>query len=316
MEVLKSLIGILAYASLGFSATAAYLKLNKVWKRKHIAEVANSVSIAGNVVDIIPLTFFALNFMFVAQWQGLIDSIIWIIAGVSFIFIGSGLWVEGKRHKTFWVRVKEALKLESTELGELAASLFRSSNAEIILDILTQFAYIDRKLGLREKEFITTFADNWHLDIDWDEFKKLAELEQPERFVKARESVSRYLKTSPPDKQVVQLIDVLKALIKVDETLTAQEQLMLEEVSGQLLDYHSSTIVKPNFSVVIAPQSRDQDAAIAALLPDVEKIEVAGGAGYIIGFFYSRDYAAVICKQYRALGYFTIDVREKLADPA
>ena len=91
---------------------------------------------------------------------------------------------------------------------------------------------------------------------------------------------------------------------------------MLEEVSGQLLDYHSSTIVKPNFSVVIAPQSRDQDAAIAALLPDVEKIEVAGGAGYIIGSFYSRDYAAVICKQYRALGYFTIDVREKLADPA
>ena len=316
MEAFKSIIGMLAYAALGFSATAAYLKLNKVWKRRHIAEVANSVSIAGNVVDLIPLTFMALNFLFVAQWQGLIDSIIWIIAGVSFVFIGSGLWVEGKRHKTFWVRVKEALKLESTELGELAASLFRSSNAEIILDILTQFAYINRKLGLREKEFIHTFADNWRLEIDWEEFKKLADLEQPERFVKARDTVARYLKTSPPDDQVIQLVDVLKALVKVDESLSAQEKLMLDEVTGQLLDYHSSTIVKPNYSVVIAPQSRDQDVAISTLLPDIEKVEIAGGAGYMVGSFYSRDYAEVICDQYRSLGFFTIDLRQESAASA
>jgi len=34
------------------------------------------VSIAGNVADIIPLSFFALNFMLFTHWQGLIDSII------------------------------------------------------------------------------------------------------------------------------------------------------------------------------------------------------------------------------------------------
>jgi hypothetical protein len=310
MEAIKSVIGILAYASLGFSAAAAYLKLNKVWKRKHNAEVANSVSIAGNVIDIIPLTFFALNFMIVAQWQGLIDSMIWIITGIAFVFIGSGLWVEGKRQKSFWLRVKEALKLESTEIGELASALFRSSNAEIILDVLTQFAYIDRKLGIREKKFIRTFADNWRLEINWDEFEKLASLEQPERFVKARETVARYLKTSPPDEQVVQLIDVLQALIRVDESLSAQEALMMEEVRGQLLDYHSNTIVKPNFSVIIAPQSQEQDAAIAALLPNVEKVEVAGGIGYAVGSYYSHDYAAVICDQYRALGFFTIELMQ------
>jgi hypothetical protein len=308
MEAFKSLIGILAYASLGFSATAAYLKLNKVWKRKHNAEVANSVSIAGNVIDIIPLSFFALNFLIVAQWQGFIDSIIWIITGVVFVFIGSGLWVEGKRQKSFWVRIKEALKLESTELGDLAAALFRSSNAEIILDILAQFAYIDRELGLREKEFITTFAENWRLEVDWAEFERLAALEQPERYVNAHKTVAQYLKTSPPDEQVVQLIDVLQALIKVDESLSEQESLMMDEVRGQLLDYHSDTIVKPGFSVIIAPQSRDQDAAIAALLPHTEKVEVAGGTGYMVGSYYSRDYAEVICGQYRSLGYFTIDL--------
>ena len=51
MEIFKSFISAMAYASLGFSFAAAYLKINKIWKRKHILEVANSVSIVGNVVS-------------------------------------------------------------------------------------------------------------------------------------------------------------------------------------------------------------------------------------------------------------------------
>ena len=70
MEFFKALISILAYAALGFSATAAYLKINKIWKRKHNAEVANSVSIAGNVIGLIPMMAFGLNFLLVAQWHG------------------------------------------------------------------------------------------------------------------------------------------------------------------------------------------------------------------------------------------------------
>jgi hypothetical protein len=125
MELLKSIVSVLAYASLGFSATAAYLKINKIWKRKHNEEVANSVSIVGNVVDLIPLSFFSLNYLFVMQWQGLIDSVIWIVAGVVSIMIGSGLWVEANRHKSSWTRWKEALKLEKSEVGDLAMSLKR-----------------------------------------------------------------------------------------------------------------------------------------------------------------------------------------------
>ena len=111
MELVKSVISVMAYASLGFTFAAAYLKINKIWKRKHIAEVANSVSILGNVFDIIPLTIFSLNFLLVAQWQGLIDSVVWMFAGAISILIGSGLWVQENRHKSFWTRIKESLRL-------------------------------------------------------------------------------------------------------------------------------------------------------------------------------------------------------------
>jgi len=313
MELFKSFINIMAYASLGFSFAAAYLKINKLWKRKHITEVANSVSILGNVFDLIPLTFFSLNFLLVAQWQGLIDSVLWMFAGAISILIGSGLWVQENRHKPFWTRIKESLKLEKSEVGHLATFFFRPSGAEIILEIFARFAYIDRDLVTGERELIQAFADTWHIDVDWQEHSKLAELEQPVSFVKTRDSVARYLKTSPPAEQVGQLIDVLHALVKVDEKVSEQEKLILAEVHGFLLSYIDSSAIKANYSVIIAPQNRNQDAAISALLPNAEKIEVAGGSGYRVGSFYSQDYADVICDQYRELGFFTIDLVDDAA---
>ena len=308
MEFIKSFIGVMAYAALGFSFASVYLKINKLWKRKHIAEVANSVSIVGNLFDIIPLTFFSLNFFIVAQWQGLIDSIIWIFAGVITVFIGSGIWVQENRHQSFWTRIKESLKLEKSEVGYLATTFLRPSGANIILEIFARFAYIDRDLDAGEQELIQTFADTWNIDVDWEKHRKLADLEQPVSFVKTRDSVERYLKTSPPAVQVGQLIDVLHALVKVDDNVSEQETLILAEVHQFLLAYIDESDTQANYSVIIAPQNPDQDAAIGALLPSVQKIEVAGGSGYLVGSFYSQDYANVICDQYRALGFFTIDL--------
>ena len=125
MEFLKSAFGFLAYAALAFSLAAAYLKINKIWKRKHNVEVANSVSIAGNVLDVIPLIVFAMNYVLIAQWQGFIRSTIWVVAGLILIMIGSGFWVQASRHKSTWTRLKEALRLERSEVGHLATTFFR-----------------------------------------------------------------------------------------------------------------------------------------------------------------------------------------------
>ncbi len=316
MEMFKSFISAMAYASLGFSFAAAYLKVNKIWKRKHIAEVASSVSIVGNVLDIIPLTFFALNFLFAAQWQGLIDSVLWIVAGFVTVFIGAGVWVQENRHKSFWRRVAEALKLEQSEVTHLATTFFRPSSAEIIIDILARFAYIDRDLDEQEQALIQSFADSWRLDIDWAAYRKLAEMEQPASLAETRATVEEYLKTSPQEEQVAQLIDVLQALVAADERIDRQEQLILDEVKSFMQSYVAGSEETAAFRVIIAPQNRKQDAAIATLLPDAEKIEIAGGTGYTVGSYFSRDFAQIICDQYRALGFFTIDLDDRQEVPA
>jgi len=316
MELFKSLASLLAYLALGFSVTAAYLKVNKIWTRKHHVEVANSISVAGNFLAIIPWALFGLNFLLVAQWQGFINSVIWITTFSVLLLIGTGLWVESKRNLGFWARVKIALKLERSEVGDLALSLFRPSNADIVLEILTQFAYIDRNLAAREKAFIQSFADNCKLEIDWEAFEEFADEENAVRFVKARESVLRYLRTSPPNDQVTQLLDLLEALVRVDQKFSTQERLILGEVRQLLRGYTDKKDAKANCTVVVVPQSNDQDVAIAALLTHSEKTELAGGAGYKIGTYFSRNYAEMICQQYRTLGFFTINMIRESSEPS
>ncbi len=154
------------------------------------------------------------------------------------------------------------------------------------------------------------------MEFDWKEHRKLAVDEQPVSFIKTRDEVERYLQTSPPAKQVAQLIDVLHVLVKIDDSVSAQEELILQEVDGLLLNYVTDSDKRARFAVVIAPQNDEQDTAIAALLPDVEKTEVAGGSGYMVGSYYSQDYADVICNQYRALGFFTIDIVGEMPETA
>ena len=308
MELFKSIVSMLAYASLGFTLTAAYLQINKIWKRKHVSEVANSVSIVGNVVDIIPTFFFGLNYLLIAQWQGLINSAIWIVFGFVIILIGSGLWVEENRHKTSWRRWMDALRLEKSEVGDLAKSFFRPSGARLILEIFAHIAYVDRELEEREKELIQAFGDNWKVAIDWNKYDQLATLEGTASLIEARATVDRYLKTSPPDRQVAQLIDVLQALVDIDENVSAEEKIILDETHGLLRNYIDETESSPTYAVVIAPQNRKQDAALHSLLPDVEKMDVAGGSGYVVGAYFSQDYANKVRNQYRSLGFFTVDM--------
>jgi hypothetical protein len=308
MEFIESIVSMLAFAALGFSGTAAYLKINKIWKRKHNREVANSVSIAGNFVDLIPLTFFSAHYLLQLELHGFIDSLIWIVAGVVSIMIGSGLWVQENRQKTVWMRFKEALKLEKSEIGDLAKALFRPSGAAMILEIFAHFAYIDRELDDREKALIESFAKEWALRLDWGKYDSLDTLEGAASLIQAQLAVSRYLESSPPAEQVAQLFDVLRALVRADDQVASEEQLVLDETHGMLANYIDESEAKPSYAVVIAPQSGKQDKAIGALLPHVKKTELAGGSVYVAGSYHSRDYANMICEQYRQLGFFTVEL--------
>ena len=309
MEFFKLLIYYLAFASLGFSFAAAYLKIIKIWKRKHLRDVAESVSISGNIIDVVPLSVFALNYYFVSQWQGLIDSAVWIVAGIILIVIGTGFWVEPKnKKKSLWRLLKEALHLEKKEVVNLTKALFKPSNKTLVIDILEQIAFIDHVLDQREKTFIQTFADSWDIRIDWDQITQKARSNEQFSYQELHGTLTKYLKTLPSYEQVAELGDTITALINVDDVVTQEEALALDEIRGLFSNYIEKDTEPLEFSVVLVPQKPEHEEKIQHLLPNIQKRKIAGGSAYVVDSFFSSDYASAVCNQYQALDLFTVTI--------
>ena len=299
---------LLAVLALVMTAAQAYLIVNKLWIRKHEAAVAESVSILGETLGILPMGILTVTFLTRGSWEGVVDAIIWIFVGVVTIAIGTGRWVEGKRRRGFWTLVREAVKLERDEVGDLARSFLRPSGAPKILRVLGRVALIDRDLDERERAFIETFAENWGIDFSWDELRGELEGGQSD-FAELRRALDDYLRLSPPPAQASQLGDVLGALVAIDEQTTDEEELMLDELQGMLAEYVDREGQGLGWGVAIVPQNPDQDAAIASLLPGVERRAVEGGHAYVLGPYHSPRYAELVRARYRSLNIFTTVVR-------
>lgn len=304
MEEFRSIVRLLTVASLALAALQIYLTLNKLWIRKHERAVAESISIYGELVGLVPLFLLTLSFMLDQQWEGVVDGVLWLTAGAIVIAIGSGRWVEGHRGRGFWQLVKDAMALERTEVGDLARAFFRPSGADTVLDLLAQVALIDEELDDRERDFVQTFADSWGIELSWDDLSR-RRTEGGLDAIRLRDTVVRYLATSPPPGQVAQLGDVVVSLVHADEQVTPEEELVLSEVGGMLGAYVDGKADQPRFAVALVPQSEEQDLAIRSLLPGLSKEPVAGGSAYVVGRYFSDEYAEVVGAQYRALNVFT-----------
>lgn len=297
---------ILAFLPLIATVIIAYLGTNKIWKRKHEKSVAQSISLVARGISIVtnivlliqsfPAIFLAANFA------------IWLTVEIVLVLIGSGLWVAGEQKKSFWVRIKEALKLESEEAGDLALSLFKPSNAENVLNILGRLALVDNQLDQKEKEILRSFADDWKVHFDPDQISHLEGGNQFASFDLLRKDLEEYLKLSPPEQQVSQLADIMQSLIKVDGDVSQEEELIVEELLGLINRYLNQHHDEERFFIAIVPQGEEQENAIRALIKDTTKKKVAGGQAYVNGPYFSRKYSEVICEQYHALNCLAVVV--------
>lgn len=308
MEEFRAVVRVLTIASLGLAALQVYLTLNKLWIRRHERAVAESISIYGELLGLVPLFFLAISFVMDGQWEGVVDALLWMTAGTVTLTIGTGMWVEGRHGHRFWRLVKDAMALERTEVGDLARSFFQPSAAERIVDVLAQIAMVDQDLDDRERAFVQHFADTWGIDFSWEDLADRRK-EGGSDAMELRKNVSKYLATSPPANQVAQLGDVILSLVHADEEVSGDEELVVGELGGMLRAYVDGGTDKPQYAVALVPQSDEQDRAIRSLLPNSEREPLAGGTAFVVGRFFSDRYAEMVCEQYRPFNVFTTVLR-------
>lgn len=298
------LVAIGAFIAIGTN----YLIINKLWKRKHLKDVAESVSISAAFLGIATGAPLLAHFARIDEPALVLKNAVGLVTGIVFVLIGTGLWVKTNRGLPFRRLLLRALRLEREESAYLIRSMRQPKGADKIIEILELMAKLDRHVHEDEVKLLEEFARRWHIKTSGIEAGASdhdgAELE-------VRAAVRRYLDLGPPYEQAAQLMDVLHLFVKADAVVSEEERIVLEEIGGLIEQYvEEDTIERRTYEVVIVPQSAGQFEAAEALLPGAELKEVRGGKVISVGTFFSHDYAEAICQKYIALGLFTAQVAD------
>lgn len=300
-------ISFLVRISLGITLVFIYLKINKIWKRKHEPEVAASQSLAGLFIYILNCILWVSFYVFVEyNVESIIDTSIYIFEGSIFFLIGTGIFVRGQKGLGLWRLIKKSLNLERKEADYLIKRFFRPANAESIINMLHQLAMIDNELDPKEQELLEKFAKEWNIEYDPEKLNKERRRGTSHNYIRLRKSLQDYLTVDPPVEQVAQLSDMMDAMINADDKVTKEEELINDELMGIMNNYLNKEDKTDRFHVLVVPQKPEHEEVVKEILPDALKINIAGGIAYSIGSFYSKTYADMICRQYQEIKLFTI----------
>ena len=310
--LLIKIIAALVASALMFSIFQFYLKINKVWKRRKISEVANSISIVASLLGFATLIPFLLNSILIsADYPSAVKYVLGLILATVFTLISMGYFVEENRDKNFFSLLLDALGAEKSESTDLLSAMLRPHGAKKIIEILTQLAAIDDDIAQEEVDLINDFAEKWHINIP---DIKIGKPEKATNLIELKELVQSYLDEKPDVEVAQNLVDLINMMAEADDEVTEEEAMAVGEFTGMIAHYVSMEEGGSidAFEVVIVPQNDEQTEAVRELIPNIESVKKRGGIIFIVGTFYSEDYANAVCSKYISLGLFTNALKVKI----
>tara|TARA_B110000438_G_scaffold65260_1_gene65843 strand:+ start:2199 stop:3470 length:1272 start_codon:yes stop_codon:yes gene_type:complete len=309
---LNKIIAFLVTSALFISIFQFYLKLNKVWKRRGIAEVANSISIVAALLGFAVGFPFLLNSLFISgDYPAAGKSVLGLGMAVMMTLISMGYFVDENRDKNFFRLLLDALGAEKSESTDLLSAMLRPHGADKIIEILTQLAAIDDDVAQEEVALINDFAERWRIKIPE---LKVGKPDKVTNLIELKGLVQSYLDEKPDVEVAQNLVDLINMMAEADDEVTPEEAMAVGEFTGMIAHYVSQKEggAINAFEVVIVPQNDEQSDAVRELIPNISSEKKRGGIIFIVGTFYSEDYANAVCSKYISLGLFTNSLKIKI----
>ena len=189
------------------------------------------------------------------------------------------------------------------QIGDSVAGLLREAQgASQLIAIFKAIAAVDQHVDAREIALIEEFSNRWGIPVP--DLTEGATTDSGD-VLELRQNVADYLEIAPPTDQATELLDVLHHFINADGDVSEEEDVVVDELTAMILRYVTKSGDHGAHEVIIVPQTDEQTAAIAALLPGAEPKTMRGGTVYSVGRFFSPKYADVVCDKYVDLGLFT-----------
>lgn len=311
MESFRLLLLIGIWFSLILTIVELYLIVNKLWKRKHERKVAESQSSLAAIVSIVTGTPFLFHYVRLDDWESFIGEILAIVVSIFIVFVSCGFWLyRADKRAGFFQLLKSAISLEFKEIGNLALAILRRPvGPDSMVSLLIQIAYIDNEFHQKEREYIENFLRKWNIQLSIDEVISQQNSINTGNFKSLISTVKEYLSILPPEKQVAEMIDTIKELIHIDDSVSDEERMIVVEVNSMLQTYLSEDVEFEKFDVFIIPRSEEQEVKAMTVLFNYKQKLLQGVKVFWVGEYFSEEYAEIICEEYRALGLFAVFLR-------
>lgn len=314
----STFINIVLIVSIMVTFLGKYMTLNKIWIRKHDSEVADSVSVSALILELaytVPFLVIAIqhfNFDFalhdttslMRDLSNIIRDLVVIIATIVLFLIGIGYWINNGL--SFNKKVKRALKMDRKEFQSLLKDAVRTGGVEQIFRVLCMFAIIDNELHEKEVELLRQFAGEYGIDYDsvmlvvQQEFKEGSDAMSMKHLQK---QVLDYINTCPPKNVVIWLQDLIDKIIRADDVVTEEEDIVSSEILAALNDYLDDKTEghRQMYHILLIPQDREEEEAILSIDTQLEKsrAQIFGAKkAYVADSYFSLRFAEIVREKY------------------
>ncbi|MEJ2516098.1 MAG: TerB family tellurite resistance protein [Gammaproteobacteria bacterium] len=297
MYTLENLLASFALAGLLLSAVITYLKINKIWSRKHHREVAESISITAALLSLFTTLPFLVKFLVVDKDFVAAGRFMLSLAGFFvFFLVGIGLWVARDERRNLWSLLMRSLNMERTEMGYLVRSLTSPREARPVLRLLQALACADDELDPRERDIVEQVARSLGVEPD-----SILNTEAPD-LEAGRAAFGDFLDLNPAQERVAKVLDLARMLVRVDKVISSEEKTLLAEI--EMMARARKQGLEPRWEVLLVPQDPEEQALIKSRLPDAEPVRRGGGTVYVASAFHSDGFARAACEPWRKLDIF------------
>lgn len=307
MDLLLKILDGIIYVALFFALIEVYLKVNKIWKRKHEEQVAQSQSLLGLGLSFFILIIWTIKYIIIGEYTSIVDNSIYLSETIVMMMIGTGIFVKENRGLSFIALIKKSISLERKEATYLIKAISGKEEALDIINILHQLAWIDDELDDKESILINEFAKAWNIDYDSNNQDLIKIHKDFDKKLKSlRSSMVHFLDSNPNKEQIAQLTDLLEKMINADEKTSKEEEIIFDELNALMQTYLNDGKTPSHFHVLIVPQEQSHTEIIKQLKPNAKEYNIAGGIAFSLEKYLSKKYAEEMCEDYRGKGLFTI----------
>jgi hypothetical protein len=104
------------YLSVVINAIVVYLNINKMWSRKQEPVVADSISVAAQLISFVTIIPFLISYSLKGNYGDALYQFLWCVYTGFLIITGVGFWVKEHRYLGIWQKLIRAVNQDKNEV--------------------------------------------------------------------------------------------------------------------------------------------------------------------------------------------------------